>query len=63
MISHCSQAPILNRVATEDTVINGIPIRKGIVINIPTIAIQRDPEYFEDPDDYKPERFEVRSSE
>ena len=53
----------MNRVATEDTVINGIPIKKGTVINIPAIAIQLDPEYFEDPDEYKPERFEVRSSE
>ncbi|CAG2169916.1 unnamed protein product, partial [Oppiella nova] len=49
----------LNRVATEDYELKGtgIIIKKGHEVHIPTYPMHRDPEYFTDPQVFRPERF------
>ncbi|XP_067680459.1 cytochrome P450 3A24-like [Haliotis asinina] len=47
----------LTRIASEDITINGILIKKGVEVHIPVGAIQKDPEYWSDPETYNPERF------
>lgn len=48
-----------NRVANEDYELGntGIVLEKGVSIHIPLFSIHRDPEYFEDPDTFNPDRF------
>ncbi|XP_067680480.1 cytochrome P450 3A7-like [Haliotis asinina] len=47
----------ISRIASEDITINGILIKKGVEVHIPVGAIQKDPEYWSDPETYNPERF------
>lgn len=51
--------PWLDRVASEDYVLPGTNavIEKGTVIIIPIFSFHRDPERFDDPDTFKPERW------
>lgn len=51
--------PILNRECTKDYPIPGTnrTIKKGTAIIISLLGISRDPEYFPDPETYRPERF------
>ncbi|PVD38379.1 hypothetical protein C0Q70_00993 [Pomacea canaliculata] len=48
---------VITRVASETVTINGLKIEKGTGVMIPICDISRDPEYFPDPLDFKPERF------
>lgn len=49
----------LHRVCKKTVEIKGLTIPKDTVVVIPTYALQRDPEYWTDPDTFKPERYEV----
>jgi len=50
----------LQRVATDDTEIGGVPIPKGSKIFVSYSAANRDPEVFPDPDRFIPDRPNVR---
>ncbi|XP_054922613.2 cytochrome P450 3A19-like [Dermacentor andersoni] len=52
-------APRLERSALEDYVLGetGIKLPKGCTVIVPVYALHRDPEYFPEPDAFKPERF------
>ncbi|CAL1296484.1 unnamed protein product [Larinioides sclopetarius] len=39
----------------------GITVRKGMLITIPIYAMNRDPNYWEDPDTFNPDRFEQQT--
>ncbi|HLI90206.1 MAG TPA: cytochrome P450 [Ktedonobacteraceae bacterium] len=45
------------RVPLHDVEIDGYPLRKNTVIVIATYAIHRRPDYFPDPEEFRPERF------
>lgn len=45
------------RQAQRDLVIEGYPIKKGQTITISHIAMGRNPKYYDDPDEFRPERW------
>ncbi|XP_067940619.1 cytochrome P450 3A6-like [Watersipora subatra] len=47
----------VDRVARRNVTINGIDIPKGMVVEIPIFVIQRDAEYWPEPEKFDPERF------
>ncbi|XP_036031910.1 cytochrome P450 3A13-like [Onychomys torridus] len=52
--------PVANRVSRiskKDAEINGVFIPKGIVVSIPVFVLHRDPKYWPDPEEFRPERF------
>jgi cytochrome P450 family 6 len=57
--------PFLSRETTKDYQIPGtkITIRKGTSVVVPVFGIQNDPDYYEEPDTFKPERFLKNSGE
>ncbi|XP_071088037.1 uncharacterized protein [Haliotis cracherodii] len=50
-------APMTFRTAVHDDVINGYSIPAGTIINIHVGALQRNPAYWTDAEEFKPERF------
>ncbi|PVD38385.1 hypothetical protein C0Q70_00999 [Pomacea canaliculata] len=46
-----------DRVASEEVTIKGITIPKGAGVMVPIANVMKDPEYFPEPDKFKPERF------
>lgn len=50
----------MSRRANRDYTVpnSGVAIKKGTMVFIPTIAIQNDPEIYESPDDFSPNRFD-----
>ncbi|CAG0885822.1 unnamed protein product [Cyprideis torosa] len=55
--------PRLERVATSDSVIAGIPITKGQLIQIPVYAIHYSSEQYSDPRKFNPERWRVNTKQ
>ena len=53
----CPTAAHVNRECAEDYELNGIRIPAGTIILIPMYFIHRDPEAWENPEKYDPERF------
>lgn len=45
-----------DRIAAADTVVKGVTIPKGMVINVPIYALHHDPEYWSEPEKFYPER-------
>ncbi|XP_037051281.1 probable cytochrome P450 6a14 [Bradysia coprophila] len=56
--------PFLNRESTRDHQFSGtnMKIEKGILITIPVLGIHRDPEIYDSPMEFRPERFENSST-
>ena len=53
--------PVANRVSRinkKDAEINGMLIPKGTVVIIPVFALHRDPKYWSEPEEFRPERYE-----
>ncbi|KAM6156412.1 cytochrome P450 3A4-like [Erethizon dorsatum] len=53
----------LPRVCKKDVEINGVFITKGTVVMIPTFVLHRDPKYWQNNEDFCPERFSKKNKE
>nr|ADF87312.1 cytochrome P450 3A [Carassius gibelio] len=47
----------LERVCKKTVDINGLLVPKDVVVMIPTFALHRDPDYWSEPDSFRPQRF------
>ncbi|NXE19085.1 CP3A9 protein, partial [Ardeotis kori] len=47
----------LERVSKKDVEINGVTIPKGAIVIIPTYTLHHNPEYWPNPEEFRPERF------
>ena len=47
----------MNRKAIKDVTLNGVFIKKGLIINIPIYAIHHDPKKWPEPEKFDPERY------
>lgn len=55
----------MGRVCSEDTTLEfnhqKAPVEKGIIVYIPLHQIHNDPEYYPEPESFKPERFDAEN--
>ncbi|NP_001165651.1 cytochrome P450, family 4, subfamily V, polypeptide 4 [Xenopus laevis] len=49
--------PMFGRTVTEDCTVRGFKVPKGVNIIVITYSLHRDPEYFPEPEEFRPERF------
>ena len=47
----------LERVSKKDVEINGMFIPKGTIVMMPIYPLHRDPEYWPEPEEFRPERY------
>ncbi|XP_069889710.1 cytochrome P450 3A21-like isoform X2 [Dipodomys merriami] len=53
----------LERVCKKDIKVNEIFIPKGMVVTIPAYALHRDPKYWAEPEEFRPERFSKKNKD
>uniref|UniRef100_A0A8C9QEG5 Cytochrome P450 3A n=1 Tax=Spermophilus dauricus TaxID=99837 RepID=A0A8C9QEG5_SPEDA len=53
----------LARVCKKDVEINGLPIRKGTVVMIPSFVLHRNPQHWPEPEEFRPERFSKQNKD
>lgn len=50
---------MIARIATENTKLDDMPIPKGTCVSVDIFQMHRDPDRFEDPESFIPERFDA----
>ncbi|XP_057620705.1 cytochrome P450 3A6-like [Chionomys nivalis] len=53
----------INRVSKKDAEINGVFIPKGTQVCIPIFVLHRDPKYWPEPEEFRPERFSKKNKD
>ena len=53
----------VNRLCTRDCVVQGMSIKKNTLINMPTWASHHNPDFFPEPEVFRPERFLKENSD
>lgn len=49
----------LERVCKKDVEVNGVSILKGMVVMVPLYVLHHNPEYWPEPEEFRPERYRI----